>query len=223
MANPRVELFAPLHKALRVLLADAARTLGSADFSDDADARTALAFVRERLAFLHEHAEHEDGVIIPALRERAPALAATMTDDHGHHERDLHELEASLAAIEAASGMARVGRGAEAYGRMNRFIAAYFSHLDFEETKVQPALWEHYTDEELIGLRNRIQGSIPPPRFAEWLRHWLPVLHPTELAGMLGGMKASAPPEVFTRVADLARSVLGEERWSKVASRAGLG
>lgn len=223
MAPPRVELFAPLHKVLRCMLADSARTLGNTDFVDDADTRSALAFVRERLAFLREHAGHEDTFIIPELRKRAPAVLEQMTSAHVEHEHDIAALETALAEIESASGLARVGRAVAAYGQMNRFIAHYLLHLDHEETVIQGALWEHFTDEELVALRGRLQGSIPPPRFAEWLRHWLPVLHVTEIAGMLSGMKAAAPPEAFARIADLARSVLGEDRWSRVATRAGLG
>jgi len=84
-----------------------------------------------------------------------------------------------------------------------------------------PALWEHYSDQELGLVRGQVQGSIPPARFGEWMEIMLPAMNLDERVGMLGGMKANAPPPVFAAVSAIAARVLGTTNWD--ALRAQLG
>src|SRR5262245_66690259 len=77
----RLDLFTPLHKGLRAALFDAVRAAARADFRDDGEARTALAAVRETLAFLGEQAAHADAVIWPEVAAAGPELGASLRSD----------------------------------------------------------------------------------------------------------------------------------------------
>jgi hypothetical protein len=50
----------------------------------------------------------------------------------------------------------------------------------------------------------------------------LPAMNVEERAGMLGGMKAGAPPPAFRAAVDVAKRVLGQSAWSAVSARAAL-
>ena len=73
MTQPRVDLYAIIHKAVRSLLYDTATMLGRADFSRAAGRDAALADVERSLGFITEHLGHEDSHIQPVLRRLDPA------------------------------------------------------------------------------------------------------------------------------------------------------
>jgi hypothetical protein len=223
MAPPRVDPYTSIHKALRSMLFEVSRLAGTTDFLDESATREAIAAIRSRLSLVKEHGQHEDAVIGPALEVASPHLAAGIVADHHQQEELLARIEPTLAGIEAVQGPARIGAALEAYRLVNDFIGAYLAHLNHEEVVILPVLWGRYSDDEIAGLRAKIQSLIPPPRFAEWMRHWIPALSPFELGMMLAGMRASAPPEVFDRVVGLARSVLGDAVWDVVRARGDLG
>jgi hypothetical protein len=90
-------------------------------------------------------------------------------------------------------------------------------HMSCEETEVNETLWAHYTDDELADIRGRLQGSIPPPRFAEWFALMVPAMNLQERIGVLTGMKLNAPPPVFEAMSGVAKEAIGEEAWAQVA------
>jgi hypothetical protein len=67
-----------------------------------------------------------------------------------------------------------------------------------------------------MALRGRLQGSIPPARFGEWLEILLPALNHDERTGVLKGIKAAAPPPAFAAATAIASRVLGPAAWSAV-------
>jgi hypothetical protein len=70
-------------------------------------------------------------------------------------------------------------------------------------------------------MRGRLQASIPPPRFGEWMEIMLPAMNIDERTGMLAGMKANAPPPVFDAVSAVAARVLGTAAWDALRARLG--
>jgi hypothetical protein len=124
--------------------------------------------------------------------------------------------------IERAAEGERAAAGRSLVALYEGFLAAYLAHMRHEETVMHEAFWASCTDDEIHALRGRIQGSMPPARFGEWLEIIFPAINLDERAGMLGGMKMSAPEPAFRAAAAIAERVLGRSAWAAVRARAQL-
>ena len=168
------------------------------------------------------HAEHEDTHIDPVLREHLPELAAGVVADH-------HALEGSFAGI---AELARAGAGAPAgerrgiahatYLQLASFTSAYLAHQAVEEAVIMPALEQAVGVEAVVGIHAAIIASIPPDELAQTLTMMLPAMNLDDRTELLGGMRATAPAEVFDGVFGLARSVLSPSDAAALAGRLGL-
>jgi hypothetical protein len=209
MQPPRVDLYGTVHKGLRARLFDTGVELARCDFASRPEARVALDAYRRTVAFLREHHAHEDEHLEPMLAKLPAGILAIVTEQHAVADAALAELDA----------LADAGDGAGLLARYQRFLVDYLAHMQEEETVVMPALWAHFSDAELGELRGRIQGSIPPARFLEWMELMLPAINLEERTGMLGGMKANAPPPVFEAASAVAARVLGTAAWDVLRAR----
>ena len=104
----------------------------------------------------------------------------------------------------------------------NELFAYYLTHLNGEEATLIPAMWKHYTDEELVAMRTNIEKHIPPEVFAEWMKWVLPSLNINELTDMFIGLKKGAPTPVLEHMSQLAEKSLREDRWAAVKAKAAL-
>jgi hypothetical protein len=215
----RVDLYATVHKALRSRLFDTSVELSRTDFGDPSELRVAISAYRRTFEFLREHHRHEHTFLEPALASHAPAVVRATHEQHDAVEAKMARLDACVGELESSSSP-ELGRRLVAL--YEDFLADYLAHMRHEETAMQDAFSKHFTDDELIALRARVQGSIPPPRFGEWLEIMLPAMNLDERAAMLGGMKKAAPPPAFHSAIEIAMRVLGQSGWSAVKSRAQL-
>jgi hypothetical protein len=213
-AVPRVDLYGTIHKALRARLFDLGIELDRCDFGKSLEVTVALGVYRRTMGFIREHHQHEDNFLEPALASCGD-IAKGVAEQHAVAEAALTELDALVAAIDRGSEDRRElgGRLCAAY---RRFLIQYLDHMQREETEVNAALWAHYSDAELMALRGRLQGSIPPARFGEWLEIILPALNFEERTGMLRGIKAGAPAPAFAAATAIASRVLGSAGWNAV-------
>ena len=215
----RVDLYGTVHKALRSRLFDTSVELSRADFVDPSELRVAVSAYRRTFDFLREHHRHEHTFLEPALASQAPAVVRLTHEQHEAIEAKMARLDACVSELESSSSP-EVGRRLVAL--YEDFLADYLAHMRHEETAMLDAFWAHFTDEELMALRGRVQGSIPPPRFGEWLEIMLPAMNLDERAAMLGGMKKAAPPPAFASAVEIATRVLGQSGWSAIKTRAQL-
>jgi hypothetical protein len=215
MSEPRHDLYTAIHKGIRARLFDTASRLEGCNFADPASRTETLTYVRATLAFLDEHAHHEDEFVQPRLADASPDLAKRLGDAHGLVHQSGRIVEKLAAAIEAADAEVAVGRGPELCHAFNVYVSQQLHHMNDEETLANTALWQAFTDEQLRELHGTLQASIAPPRFAEWMTLLLPALNYQECVGMLAGMRAGAPPEVFQMVMGVGREVVGT-RWAEI-------
>jgi hypothetical protein len=215
----RIDLFGVIHKTLRARLFDLCLEVARADFSNPSEVRIALETYRRTLGELREHHDHEDTFVEPALRAREPAVSALIAEQHAAANAALAELDALVAALEIATVDERPAIGTRLCARYQRFLIDYLEHLDHEETVVNGALWKHFTDGELMALRGRLQASISPARFAQWLEIMLPAINFDERAALLRDIKASAPEPAFAAAAAVAARVLGSSGWAALRAR----
>ncbi len=223
MAEQRFSIYRPIHKAIRHLLFSTSRQIGLADFADDAVTHETLAIVDRTISFLREHRGHEDTFLHPVLEKKVPGITAKFAEDHDEDDRLTTEIEQLGAQIRNANGARRVELGVEVHERFNAYIGIYLGHLYREETELAQALWDHFTDEELIALDAAIEGSVPPERLGLWLAEMSASYNPDEISLLLNIVKAKAPPEVFQGMTQLAENAMQPAMWAKVRTRIGLG
>jgi hypothetical protein len=218
----RVDLFATVHKGLRAALFSTASHAGRTDFGQAADALALLAEARRLLGFLDEHARHEDEVLMPVLVRLAPELHADLQAEHARVDGLHREVETLAARLESASGVERAAVGRRLHERLLRLAAEHVHHMAREEVEANRVLWAHLDDAALGALHERILGSIPPARTAEWLALMLPAMSPPERAGLLGTLRARVPAPALDALVTPARAALGHEAWSRAAAAAGF-
>jgi hypothetical protein len=215
MQTMRVDLYGSVHKALRARLFDLGVELDRCDFGKALEVAVALGVYRRTMGFIREHHDHEDRFIEPALARCDGAIRDAVARAHALSDVALDELDALAAAIERDVD----NRGTtwlQLCSRYRAFLIEYLAHMQHEETTVHAALWALYSDAELMELRGRLQSSIPPARFGEWLEIMLPALNLAERTAMLRGIKLGAPAPAFAAASAIASRVLGASGWNAV-------
>ncbi len=116
----------------------------------------------------------------------------------------------------------RIEMGEKLNRTANDLFAFYLTHLNGEELTLVPAMWKHFTDEQLVAVRTNIEKSMTRERYAEFMRWVFSSVNVNELTDTFMGLKKGAPQPVFENMARMAEKALGEERWKAVRTRAGL-
>lgn len=217
-AAPRVDLYGPIHKAMRAMLADSLLALGRMDAGDAAEIAATCERVDELLQGCAAHLRHENRFVHPAIEARAPGVVNPIADDHQAHEREIVALQALTARLREDGGGQAAELAQALYARLGLFMAHNLEHMRVEETVHNAALWAHYSDAELGAIHDALLASIEPPEMMTTLRWMLPAMNPAERAGMLGAMRQQAPAPAFQAVLDLARAHLSGGQWAKLAA-----
>jgi hypothetical protein len=167
-ATARLDTLTPIHKGIRRSLFETAMLLARTDFSSPDEVGAAEEGLARCLAFLREHAEHEDRHVLPELARLSPELADELRADHPRLERLAIEIENLWPRIERLAGPARAAMGAELVRRFNMFVGEELQHMDREEREENAVLWAHLRDEDLAQISRRIVAGIDPARMREW-------------------------------------------------------
>jgi len=219
----KTDLFTFIHKAIRSMIYNAASKLQTADFTDDKEVKILLASLRHDLDLLHEHAVHEDNVIFPEIADEEPQMIEELNEEHKKLESKLNGILVLIEKTEQSnSNEERMLLGNSLNSLFNDFIADYLAHMNHEESTVLEASFKYLTDEELIAIRTRIQTQIPAEKYKVWLLWMLKSLNNSELIGLLGGMRSSAPPQVFESVVNTAQTIINNQRWTDIKLQIGI-
>lgn len=221
-AAPRMDLYGPIHKALRCFMADTLARLGRCDVADAAELADATAALRTLLAMMRGHLEHENDFLHAAIEARRPGASRHPADDHDEHREAIAALAAAVDAFEAAPEAARPALQRRLYLKLARFVAENLEHMEMEETHVTALLRELYDDAELAAIHDRLVASLPPEEHAVAMRWMMAAVTHGERLGMLGAMREQAPPPVFDGVVSICRDVLAPRDWAKLAKALSL-
>jgi hypothetical protein len=191
------------------------------DPHDPADIAAALGEVRALLAGCASHLAHENEYLHPALEARAPGSSAATALEHAEHERSLAALEASIGAVESATGSARAAAALRLYRQLALFVAANFEHMQVEEVENHAVLTAHYNETEVFAIEQAIVGSLDPEEKMTVVRWMAPSAAPHERAALLAGMQGSAPRAAFEAVLGLIRPHLTGREWAKLGAAIG--
>jgi hypothetical protein len=220
--QPREDMYAAIHKALRAFMADTLLSLGRVDLDDPAELERATAQVVELADVCLAHVRHENDFVHTAIEARAAGASAAIANDHQAHEREIAQLRAGALALRAADPAVRPAAAHALYRGLAVFIADNMLHMEVEETAHNAVLWSRYTDAELAAIHGALVASIPPQEMLTVLRWMLPFLRPAERLGMLTDMRSKAPPPVFAAVIDIVRPYLSAKEWGQLARGLGL-
>lgn len=221
-STPRVDLYAPIHKALRHFMTDTLHRVGRVDVNDAEDMARTLGQLDALLVQCLQHIQHENTFMHTAMEARQPRGASRTADDHLEHHESIDALQTDANALRAAPEAERMALALRLYRHLALFVAENFQHMHFEETHNNGVMWAHYSDAEIIDLHHRLLASIPPAENLQTARWMVPALSPAERAMVVGGMKASAPAPAFEAALEVIRPHLDDTAWNKLARAIGI-
>ncbi len=216
---PRVDLYAPIHKALRNFMGDTLARVGRVDVDDQADLDATLGQLSALLDLCRSHVAHENHDVHTAIEARRPGASTRIEAEHDEHLEAIAALDADAAALRALPTAAAAHR---LYRQLALFVADNFRHMNVEETTHNQALWAAYDDAELRDIHERLLASVPPAEMALVLRWMVPALTPAERAGMFGGLQQQMPAVALQGMLDAVRPHLDDSAWAKLARALGI-
>lgn len=217
-SNARYNVFNLIHKALRGLMYDVAVAIQRTDFSD-AEASGTIARLEQLLAFFDEHADHEDDHILTHVAQYEAALVDAFEQDHVLDRRLTQALHAHIESWHhAATATEKSAAGLRIFYAFNEFIAFNLSHMNREENELLPAMWKHFSDDEILAMHHSILQEVTPDVMHVEGLWMLRMSSLPELAGWLRGVRAAAPPEVFGGLMQQAQAELSEVRFDVLAA-----
>ncbi|MFN0183684.1 MAG: hemerythrin domain-containing protein [Aquabacterium sp.] len=212
--DARFDLYAAIHKALRLAMADTLARLGSLDVADTGPCQGTAAQVQSLLDMCRGHLQKEERYVHPLIEARCAGRSLRIAAEHVEHQAAIDALEAGLVAFRCAPSAVA---GHRLYRRLAVFVAENLAHMEYEESVHNEALWASCTDEDLLAVHDAILAGLEPAEAGEVLHWMLPALSHEERAGMLAGMRAMAPPPAFEGAVQLARQRLSAGEWAKLA------
>jgi len=210
----RVDLYATIHKALRLFMADTLARVGWLDAADTAEVAVTLGQVNALLEACRAHVAKENKFLHTAIEARHPGGSERIAAEHVQHLDAIAALEAEAAALRALPTAPAAQR---LYRHLARFIADNFEHMEVEEAQHNAALWAAYSDAELQEVHQRILAALEPDEMTQILRWMVPAMTPAERAEMLGQMQRQMPPEAMRGVLEIVRPHLDDSAWDKLA------
>jgi hypothetical protein len=216
-SNERYNAFNMIHKGLRALLFETGITLMRTDFSDDAQGTQAIQAVLTVADLFNDHAFHEDSHVLPAVAKFNSSLQREFEEEHEEDEELANQLSLlSDSYLHAISSERRKEIGKQLLYTYYEFTAFNLYHMNKEEKKLNAALWDNYSDEEIQGIQQRIVSSIAPEKMALDGKWMMRGVNDPEIKNWLSQVKHSAPDPVFRQLVALGERELGEIRWNKV-------
>lgn len=218
---PRFDIYASIHKGVRLMLGELLTSAGRVDPGDEASVKRLVAQVEAVGAFCLSHLAHENEVLHPALEQLQPGTSHRIATEHLEHERDIEVLCRHARTLPGMAPGDRVAACHALYHAVSLFVAHNLAHMHLEETQHNAALWAHLDDAGIRALHGQILASLSPAEMTASLRWMLPALAPAERLGLVGGLR-QAPAPVFSAALALARECLNDDDWAALARGLGL-
>jgi hypothetical protein len=209
---PRVDLYGPVHRGLRMALTTVLVRIGATDTRDCTRLATMIDDLEGVLYLCSSHLAHENAHIHAAIERRQPGAMARF--DHAHRDHE-HEI-AELRALSLSLGVKAVDRDAihrTLYLRFSRFVADNLAHMAEEETEVAALLDALYSPAELEQIHGALLASIGPDEMLAFTRVMIPANPQPTRIGMLRGAQAAMPREAFVATVHLFRDRLDAAEW----------
>ena len=216
--GPRYDMYYAIHKAIRHAHCTLLMRLSAFDLDDDAAVAETIEAMRAHFILCKGHLKHEDKEIHPALESRRPGATQVAEEGHDDHVASFVELETLLQDLIKAPRASRAAAAHALYRRFALFMADDFIHMNEEETVLQAALQEAFSDDELMAIEHRIVANIPADESPLSMRPMMAAMRPDERRTMLAGMKQGMPAMVFDMLmSGLVRPNIPAVEWNALA------
>ncbi|WP_370086434.1 hemerythrin domain-containing protein [Ekhidna sp.] len=214
----QVDLFTPIHKAIRAMLYQLGSELQCANMTNKEECRLMVDKLEHSLELLEEHARHEDEIIFPAIEKALPGITEESTEEHETYAKKVEQLRSLLAGLKIAIRKDEIPVGTVANLRFKfaNFIAYYLLHMNHEEETLLQASIQHLSAEELLNVRLRVQLDTDPERYTEWLQWMLPAMDLSELVPLYRQVRLNATPEVVQKFDTIGNEYIPEHRWNSL-------
>ena len=216
---PRYDIYAGIHRALRLFMTDTLGRLGWLDCGDAQETAATLNQLDSLLVFCRKHLEHENSFLHTAIEARRPGASQRVAGEHVEHLAEIAALQGEAASLRAAPTAPAALR---LYRHLALFIAENFHHMQVEEGAHNESLWAAYSDTEIMAIEQRLVATLDPAEQALVLRWMAPALPPAERAAWLADARRQLPPSAFALVLDAARAALNDGAWAKLARALGV-
>ena len=101
---------------------------------------------------------------------------------------------------------------------LNGFHAKYLDHMAMEESKMNPLIWKHFADEELMGIHGKIMATLAPEQIVLWFKYIVPALNPMERNIILSGFKTNAQKEFVDQVLKVIREEMPASSFARMVA-----
>jgi iron-sulfur cluster repair protein YtfE (RIC family) len=157
----RIDLFGPIHKAIRCAITDLLCQMGTTSFGDLEAASRIARQLEDVTQFCEDHRAHEDRLLLPVLRERAQGTLEHIQHAHDAQPEAVAELRALAASLRTTPDALRPIVGRTLYLHFSTFVAELLLHMAAEEQVVAPLLEKLFTDEELRAIHGQLMATMP--------------------------------------------------------------
>lgn len=217
-APPRVDLYGPVHRGLRLALTTVLTRIGATDTRDCTRLATMIDDLEGVLYLCTSHLTHENAHIHTAVERRRPGAMAHFARAHRDHEHEIAELRAlSLSISVKADDRDAIHR--TLYLRYSQFVAENLAHMVEEETVVGPLLEALYSPAELEQIHGALLASVGPDEMLAFMRVMIPANPQPVRIDMLRGAQAAMPREAFIAMVHLFRGHIDGEEWSDLTTQ----
>lgn len=186
------------HKGLRVALAELTAAASGTNFEDHEDCIALENLFHDVWELIANHSAEEERVTFSELEQKAPGSIAPFLSEH-------RSLDASFEALKNAVQTQKYRLSAEKFtADLNRFSAAFQTHMNREEDELQPLIWKHFTDDELAAHRRTIMAASGPELLLKWFRFVFYALTDKQSTEFLARLETMFPLPAFSEATKLA-------------------
>jgi len=214
-----VALYTLVHKGLRAQLSMVSIKAGTVDFADQVALDAFLNECKLLGVQMRLHHDWEERAIHPLLADEVPGCAEHLEEEHRAAQ---HRFDSLITHLEKTRKQPQAEKqralGLEFYLALNRFIAFFWQHLNEEEERVQPALWNLSTTKELMEVA-QTAFNVKPEQVKANLVMVIAAVNIEELTSLFISMKGSTPAAAFQNAVNLAERILNAQDWETLKSR----
>jgi hypothetical protein len=211
--HARLDLYAPIHRALRLFMSAMLARVGALDVDDAREVFSVLDQLDALLGMCRHHALIENEIVHPEIEAAQPGATQRVRGEHVRHLEAIVALEAEVVAVRVFPSATQALR---LYRHLALFVAENLEHMHVEETAHNEVLWAGYDDGAIAAIEQRIVAQSTPDQRALVLRWMTPALPPHERAQRFRVLQATLPAAAFDGLLAIAREVLDERSWTKL-------
>lgn len=215
MKDPRYNIYTLIHKGLRASLCQNLVELGRLDDTDTEAVNQQLNTCEHLLQFCLGHLTHENQFIHTLIYDMRKLPLQTEVD-HLQHEREIAKLQAEITLIKKLPALRRRQALLEFYADFSLFVAENFTHMNLEETYNAQLLWEHFSDEQIRAIQQRLVASLTPEENLQSLMMMLPNITFSERLEVLHSVAQAAPAGTLEMLVAMLKPLISNREWQKI-------